>query len=788
MRQDLRLAIASIRRNPILALVSVLTLTLGIGLNAGVFTVVDGLMFRARVQKDPTSFIHLSPSYRGGRTAEMPWSISTRDYRSFIAESKTMQTLAGWAIARVAPEREDSVLALMVTCNFFDVYGLDRPVAGRTFTGRECTTPGAPLEAVIAEELWRSRYAGDPEMVGKVVRWNGLSFTVVGILPAGFSGRLRGPGIWLPWTAQAAVSTGRGDAFADDGMRWLVVEGRQAPGRTRAEVQSELRVIAGRLDTTEPGRTTSLVLTNGSFGEEPALQADVFWIAPLIMGGLTLILLIACTNVAILQLSRAVARQREMAIRLAIGAGKWRLSRMLLTETLLLAAIAAAASAAVAFAAPSVFAKMIASPAMPVYSLKPDGAVVAYLALATLLTTIFAGLSPAGESLRVNLAASMKAGDGWSGAGVGPRWGHGALVAIQVSLCLVLLVTAGLFLRAQWRVAAADPGFEDRHVLLVGAHGKSALTDDLRKLPTVERVAAGSPFTLDDVVGPATPVQVPRTGSMELESAEINTVSPEFFAALGVPLVRGRLFGEPDEVVVSEALARSFWPGEDPVGKRLVLAGHNVLVAGVARDLKAAHPGVTDPPHVYRRRDPNAAPDDLLVRFAGALEPVQAAVRAEMQRVGIETHGPPKTLHTILEDMAAQMKPLVQMVGVAAAIALLLAVFGIYGVVALGARRRTRELGIRMALGATKRRVIGAVLSSGLRPVFWGLGIGMPLATAAASLVAAALARTPIPIVAGDLVLYAAVALLLAGIGSVAMLMPAIKASTTDPMRALRQD
>jgi hypothetical protein len=413
---------------------------------------------------------------------------------------------------------------------------------------------------------------------------------------------------------------------------------------------------------------------------------------------------------------------------------------------------------------------------------------VAYLLLAVLLTTLFAGLSPAAEALRVNLAASMKAGDGWSGAGAGPRWGHGLLVAVQVSLCLVLLVTAGLFLRAQMRVAAADPGFEARQVLLVAGHGKPGLADALRKLPSVESVAAGSPFSLDEVVGPANAVQVPRAGSSERKAAEISTVSAEFFATLGIPLVRGRLFDGPDEVVVSEALARSFWAGEDPVGKRLVLPDRSVLVAGVARDVKAEHPGVTDPPHVYRRRDPNAGPEDLLVRFAGPPEPVQAAVRAELQRAGVETHAPPKTLHTTLEDMAAQMKPLVQMVGVAAGIALMLALFGIYGVVALAARRRTRELGIRMALGATKGRVIGTVLSSGLRPIFWGVGVGMPMAVGAARLVARALERTPVPIVAGEVTLYAAVSVLLAAVGISAMLLPAVRASATDPMQALRQD
>lgn len=788
MGQDLRHAWAAIRGNPLLALASVLTLTLGIGLNAGVFTVVDGLLFRARVQKDPESFVHLSPSYRGVAPGpEWPWSVSTRDYRTLATETRTLRTLAGWNIVRVALPREDPQLALAVTCNFFELYGLSRPVLGRTFSGTECTQPGGPLEGVIGEELWRGRYNSDRDIVGKIVNWNGLAVTIVGVLPAGYPGRLRGPGIWLPWTAQPALYPQR-DRFADAGARWLTVEGRLAPGRTRAEARAEVEVIASRLDRLEPGRTTSIVLTNGSFGEEPTMRAEIFWMGPLIMGGLTLILLIACTNVAILQLSRAVARQKEMAVRLALGAGKWRLTRMLLTETLLLALLAGAASVAVAFAAPGIFARILATPSMPVYQFRPDGAVLAYLGTAVLLTTCFAGLSPAAESLRVNLAASMKAGDGWSGAGGPSRRGHGLLVAAQVAMCLTLLVTAGLFLRAKQRVALSDPGFESRHVLVVAANGSAGLRDALRAVPSVEAVAVGSPITSNELVGDPAPVRVPRATGEERKGAELTPVSPDYFATLGVPLVRGRVFAAPEEVVVSEALARRFWPGEDPIGKRLVLPDASVTVSGVARDLRVEHPGVTDEPHVYRRHDPRTPPDMLTIRFAGAAEPVQAAVRAELERAGIQTFGPPKTLRTLLDEGAESLTALVQMVEVVAAMALALAVLGIYGVVALAARRRTRELGIRMALGATRRLIVGAVLSSGFRPVAFGLAVGLPVAAGGARAVAAVLRRTPIPIVANDLWLYGAVGLLLAAVGVTAMLAPAWRASTIDPMQALRQD
>ncbi len=253
------------------------------------------------------------------------------------------------------------------------------------------------------------------------------------------------------------------DLFHSDSTRWLTAEGRLKPGRTRAQARSELAVIASQLDRLEPGRQTTMHVTNGSFGEEPALRASLFWIGPVVMGALTLILLIACTNVTVLQLSRAVARQREMGIRLSIGAGRARLMRMLLTEILLLAAIAGALSAYVAFQAPALFTKLLATSSMPVYQTKPDLPVMIYLGAIILAAAIIAGLSPAAESLRGDLHSAMKPG----GSGASTAGRRNFLVAAQVAMSLILLVCAGLFVRAQYVMFTADPGFETRRVLFL---------------------------------------------------------------------------------------------------------------------------------------------------------------------------------------------------------------------------------------------------------------------------------------------------------------------------------
>lgn len=783
MLEDLKYACNSVRRAPLMALASILTLTLGIGLNAGVFTILDGLLFRPRVEKDPASFVHLSPSYTGSRAFnETPWSLSVRDYRAYARDSRALRQLAAWSVIHVKLEQSpDAILALSVTPNFFEVYGLDHMLMGRPLTE-------AAREAVMSEEMWQNRFASDPHIIGRTIRVNGEGFTVVGITPAGFSGRIRGPGLWTPWTFQSTLFP-RGDWFAAEGPRWLTAEGRLAPHTTREQARAELQVIASRLDRLAYYRQTSMVLTNGSFGEEPAMRASLFWIGPLIMSGLTLILLIACTNVAILQLSRAVIRRREMAIRLAIGAGKWRLTRMLLTETLLLTVVAGGAALFFAYRAPWLFSRIVATSSLPVYSLHPDAAVLAYLCLAVLLTACFAGLSPAAESLRVNLAGAMKSGDAWSAAGPASNRSHAVLVSVQVAMSMVLLVTAGLFVRGQWRTFTADPGFETQHVLLVDPHGSLALAEHLRAVPSIRAVAAGSPLGAGDPLDPAAAVQARGADGPERKPAVISSVSPDFFSALGIPILRGNLFAGESEAVVSEALARSFWPEGGALGKRLTLPdGTSLQIAGVARDLRSEHAGAIDAPHIYRFADPRTPPETLVVRFAGAPAPAEQAVQDAIKRLGMESYEPPKTLRDILDQNAERMNTVVRLVVILALTGLLLAVIGIYGVVALAARRRTRELGIRMALGATKPSVIGTVLSSGMRPILWGVGVGLAMAALASRATAIVLARTPFPIVANDPSLYLAVALLLGAVAAASMLTPAFRAAGADPMRALRQD
>jgi predicted permease len=448
MSQYLRYAFRSIAHQPGLALATVLTLTLGLGLNVGVFTVIDGILFRPRVERDPGSFVHLSPEYQYDHpTRGIAWAISVRDYRAFAAGTRTLSDLAAWNTVRVTVGREEnSTLGMLVTGNFFRVYGHVAPLQGRLFTDDECSPGSESRVAIVGEEFVKSRFGGDLNVAGRTLTLDRTPFRIIAVLPAGYAGRVRGPGIWIPWSAQRVFYDGR-DFFHAGSERWLTVEGRLRAGRSRSEAKAELAVIAAQQDKLEPRRKTTLIVTNGSLGEEPSMRGLVFWMASLVMGALLLILLIACTNVTVLQLSRAVERRREMGIRLALGAPRATLMRMLMTEILMLSSVAGVLSLWVAYESPDLFRKILAtSPDVPVIQMQPDLRVLGYLCLAALVCATVAGLSPTGESLRVDLIGAMKAGDAASGTGRNRK--HGFLVSAQVAMSMTLLVGALLFIRA----------------------------------------------------------------------------------------------------------------------------------------------------------------------------------------------------------------------------------------------------------------------------------------------------------------------------------------------------
>jgi predicted permease len=792
MRQHFRYAFRSIARQPGLALATVLTLALGLGLNVGVFTVVDGIMFRPRVERDPGSFVHLSPEYRYDHpTRETAWAISVHDYRAFATGTRTLSDLAAWNTVRVTVgHEENSTLGMLVTGNFFRVYGQVAPLQGRLFTDDECSPGMGSRVAIVSEEFVKSRFGDGLNVAGRTLILNGTPFTIIAVLPAGYAGRVRGPGIWIPWSAQPLFYRGR-DLFQAGSERWLTVEGRLRPGRSRSEAKAELAVIAAQQDKLEPGRKTMLIVTNGSLGEEPSMRGLVFWMASLVMGALLLILLIACTNITVLQLSRAVERRREMGIRLALGAPRTALLRMLMTEILMLSSVAGVLSLWVAYQSPVLFKKILATSSdVPVFQMQPDLRVLGYVCLAALACAAVVGLSPTGESLRVDLIGSMKAGDAVSGTGRNRK--HGFLISAQVAMSMALLVGALLFIRAQQRMFSADPGFETRSVLSISLRrgvDATAVAGGVGSISQVKGVAMGSPLGLGEFGNDLEEVRTRGQQASAGKQSRVSTVSSNYFETLRVGFLRGHTLRKPGEAVVSQAFAQRFWPEKDPIGEIVNLSGGTALVVtGVTRDLQTEHAGMADGPVLYRWAGAGSPEDSLVVRFEGNPHDVAVLVRDVVRRFDPDINALPKTLRNLMDEQAEKVTVFVRMTGVLGLLALSLSALGIHGVVAFAVSRRTKELGIRMALGATRSLIVRSVFAVGFRPIAFGLAAGVALAFAVGESLARFMRLTPVPINSRDPLTFAIVIVLLGSISIFAMLNPSLRAAALDPARALRDD
>jgi len=806
--QDLSYAARGMRKHAVLSTVVVATLTLGIGISSGVFTMINAVALRARVDKDPDTFVRVfsldtSDPARPGLLR----GLTVTDYLAFRDGTRSLGDVTAWR--RYGPSFEDDpsgVSVLLTTDNYFSLYTAKRPRLGRFFQPADFTT--ANPVAVLSERFWRDRFASDPEIVGKVVHFNRQPVTVIGIAPP-FANMFASTAAWLPYTLQSYLKLGDYLIAEPDNGAWEAIEGRLNPGFSRRDAAAELALLNSQQDRLHPGRKSAIIVTDGSMVQQPDWQNRMIWVVFLIMGTLTLIVVIACANVTTLLLARAHARQQEIAVRLAFGAGKLRLIRMLLAETLLLAAIAGAASVYFAYLIPDILNRWLAVTPFD-WALTPDWRVFGYLASLTLLAGVLAGLAPALQSLKVNLSNSLKGRQSLFGGAAGRGRLRGLLIGTQVAVSLVLLIGAGLFVRAHQRVAAADFGFETRQTLAAkqemngeiavgqswAAHHRE-LAERVAAMPGVQSVAYARrlPFGWDY----SAMINV-QPANQPMRQAAWNAVSPGFFATLGIPIVKGRAIQETDppcgqgscSVVVSESLAREFWPGDNPLGKTLRTprgAVHEVV--GVARNTSTARVGQADEPLIYIPWNANAAPHSLLARFTGDGAPlaqaITGAVRGMVRELSVDT----RTMQSRIDERVEGFWKLESLVKILGGIAVALAIIGIYGLVSFAVSQRTREMGVRIALGARSQDIFRAALSSSLRPIAAGILIGLLLAFATATLLARVtqFSREMLFTVnAQDFLAYGVATALLATVIFAAMLGPAWRAMKVDPMVALRDE
>jgi putative ABC transport system permease protein len=797
LRQDVRFAWRGIMRRRLTAAIAVFTLTFGIGISSGVFTMLSAAMLRPQVADDPDSFVRLYTASTADLSRPRPFAQTTLEqYLALRERLSTIQPLAasrnfGASIAGGTSQR-----VLLASCNLFDAYGVRRAALGRLLLDTDCAR--AERVVVLANDIWRRRFDADAAVIGRMVDVAGVPMTVVGVAPEGSAPD--GGAAWLPYTLRGTFNVGRDMRAGSDGQdRWLNLAGRLSPGVTLAQAQAEATVAAAALDALHPAQRTSLKVTDGALLHDPNVRGNVIGVLTLLMGALTGLVLIVCANVATLLLSQAAARREEIAIRLAMGAGRPRLVRMLLTETLTLAGCAGVASYFVARAVPGVLLYWMTD-RPPVFPMTPDWRVFAYLAASVGLAGVAAGLTPALESMRVDIVTSIKGQRSLVGPRSHPRT-PGVLMAVQIAFGFVLLTGAALFIVTHYQTITRDPGYESHAVLMPrvtyrqtpkspAAPGPSAMREVLAAIPSTRGIAfaataPGFEAATADAFADGVTVNV-----------ETNEISPGFFDVLDLPIARGRALDRSDApcqghgcaVVVSEALARRLFATGDAVGREVRLGAETLRIVGVAADTSAHVRGRPDPPVVYLPWTEDGRAYQALVRFDGDTARFAAsaarALRDRFSGASVDVH----TLRWPLDgwiDEIGGVGRLVVALGLASA---LLAAMGVFGVVSFAVSRREREFGIRIALGATRAQIYATVLRTGARPIAAGLTAGALLALLSAAGFARVLATVQFTIAPFDPRLYVIAGVPLILVIGAALIVPARRATSVDPLRALKYE
>jgi len=818
MMHDLRYALRMLERNPGFALVAIISMALGIGANTAIFSLADYVLLPRLAVTDPSAIMVVQSQFRGESIGNIfQYSgLSNPDFEDFQKKSNSFAGLTAsqylqFGFAPDQAAQPQMKFGALVSGNFFDVLGV-RPDLGRNFRPDEDKVPGRDAVVVLSHVLWETEFASDPGVVGRSIFLNSLPFTVVGVAQESFTG----PNAWMradlyvPLAMQPALAGGSGqNELETRGLRVLTVMGRLKPGIRFGQATTETRVIGQQLAQAYPktNRTCSLVVMTYRQSTKIAPAVTLF----LFLSGLAgVVPLIACANVMNLMLSRASARAREIAVRLAMGAGRARLIRQLLTESLVISILGGALGLLLAQASANRFSQIRIPIDVPLMiDVKLDPQVLLFALLISVASAVLFGLAPALQSTRANLVPALKAG----GAAPGKRGrflGRNALVMAQVAGSLLLLVVATQAYRGAGNLLSSPAGFRTDHILMASFNPTLArdsteqanefyrrLQERARTLPGVKSAALAQAMP----IVPASPairvipegVQLP-TGT-EAVSVFSNTVSDGYFRTLGVPLVEGREFAVTDRadsapvVIVNELFAHKYYPNQDAIGKRLRLnsaEGPFAEIVGVAKQGKYFFP--IEPPMEYLylplAQNPTAAmtlmletegpsaglagPLRDLVRSLDSRQPIYG-VRTMEEFFDVRAH---KTLGLFVEAMAG--------LGV---LGLVLALVGLYGLMTYSVSLRQREIGIRMAVGADPAAVVGMVLKQGMILAGSGVVIGLALSLAAAKPIAALAEGHGF-----NLPLVALVTIALLAMAALGAYIPARRASRVDPNTVLRQE
>jgi predicted permease len=831
MLKDVRFAARMLGKSPAFTAVAVLSLALGIGANTAIFSIASGLLSASPRVSEPSRVFDL----RGEASEDERFAASYPAYRHLRDNNKTLAGLLCWGELPVslgtAPGESEQAFGMIVSGNYFDVLGV-RPAHGRFFAPEEDAAPGAHQVAVISHGAWRRRFGGEPSAVGREVRLNGRQFTVVGVAPEGFHSTFPffAPDVFVPLAMQRQVLP-TGDMLGSTGAEWLQMTGRLREGVTPEGAAAELSALRGHFEDAHPelgrpapgeperarGRAVELVPV-GAFPRR--FVGALYGFAALLLVIVNLVLFIACANLTSLLLARASARRREMAVRLALGASRWRVVRQLLTESVLLSVAGGAVGALLALWMTDLLMAFKPAVRIPVeLGARLDWRVLSWTLGVSLGTGVLFGLAPALQATRGDVARALKDEVG----GRGPRRSRlrSLFVAGQVAVTVLLLVSAGLFLRALSHASEVRPGSVDPEAVQLASFNPQALgyTDErardfYRRL--LERVRAAPGV---EAAGLALMVPVGQTQaavgvgveghesfgwadtndehSGRMIRADYNVVTPGYFRTVGVRVVRGRDFAEGDEsravAVIDEAFARRFFEGTDPLGRHVRTGATVFEIVGVAESGTFRAKGETPRPFLYvpfGREGADAFFAQRMVLHARGAAGVPAASVYEAVRRGsaaVDADVPPEFMMSVAEQQSVALLPqrvLTAVAGVFGALGLLLAAVGVFGMVSYAVTQRTHEIGVRMALGARGRDVVRMLLWQGMRVTLAGVAAGLAGALALTRLLAGLLYGVS----PTDPPTFAAIALLITAVALLACLVPARRATKVDPMVALRYE
>ncbi|HEV2691141.1 MAG TPA: ABC transporter permease [Bryobacteraceae bacterium] len=816
-----RYAVRTLRRSPGLAAVAVLSLALGIGANTAIFSVANAVILRSLPVQKPNELVLLRYVSKKGNVFD------TFSYKDYLALRDAPGVLTGLSavdpteINLASEEATERVPGELVSGNYFSLLGV-QPRIGRLIQPDDDHDPGGHPVCVISNGLWQRRYGSAPDVIGRQIQLNSHAYSILGVTPEGFDGTDQGTRaqVYVPLMMAAQISSRTSDPKVQPPfLDWTDFQlvGRRQSGVTMARAEAVLdasfdQLPIAHIDNTfemssrhgAPGERARLLLSDGRQGFDNLrfrYERPVLFLLFLV----GLLLLIACANVASLLAARAAGQRKQIAIRLALGAGRWSLIRQQLAESSLLAAVGAGAGFLLSIWMSDLLVQLTPAGNTGQFEVHPDLTVLGFLLGVTCLTTLLFGIAPALESGKAGVGPVLKS----ESTGGGKRRGmlSGALVSIQVALSVTLLAGAGLLLHSLHNLRSIPVGFQPENVVVASvnpganrypaARARTLFENLLDRAESIPGVRAASASLVSPLSGSLWlySVNVPGFPNKPIPMAYTNAVGPGYFATIGAELIRGREFtsrdreGAPYVVVVNEQMAKKFWPGRDPLGQRFkpsALGNNEVEVVGVVRDsiyrdLREPRQTILYVPWLQG----NFRSATLHLRIAGDPAPVFNELRARAR--AIDRDLPLFAMHTLETQIAGTLSPermLATVSSILGALAIVLAMVGLYSILANAVAQRSREIGIRMALGAEQRQVIGMVLRDTLRMVAIGIVAGIPLSLAASRWIQSFLfgVKTQDPIT------YTAIVALVAAAGLLAAYVPSRRASRVDPMVVLRYD